>query len=72
MKGWKEIAKKDTRYEDFVISEDPKSFKEMFADQDIPYVQIHSTQVVGAEDQEYLVGFCGVFEWKDNKIIPLD
>ena len=76
MKDWKEIVKEDDRYKGFVIVKDPKPFNEMFAGQDIPYVQVHSTRVAGIEGQEFLVGFCGVFEWKSNRrgleIIPLD
>lgn len=69
MKGWKEIVKNNNRYENFVIVDKPKPFNEMFAGQDISCVQTHSTQVVGEGD---IVGFCGAFEWKDNKIISLD
>ena len=69
MNDWKEIVKNNDRYENFVIVDEPKPFKEMFKDQDISCVQTHSTTVV---DENTLVGFSGAFEWKDNKIISLD
>jgi hypothetical protein len=70
MSDWKEIVKNNDRYENFVIVDEPKPFNKMFTDQDISYVQTHSTTVV---DENTLVGcFSGVFEWKDNKIISLD
>lgn len=66
---WQEIVKNDERYEDFKILDNPVKFKEMFADKDFSRVQLHSTQVY---QDKYIVGFCGVFEWQNNKIIPLD
>ena len=68
MSDWKEIIKNDDRYEDFTIVDNPTKFKDMFSDLTIECVQLHLTQVWG----ESIVGFCGAFKWKDNKIIPLD
>ena len=72
MKDWKEVVKTDTRYEDFTILDEPKRFCEMFANQNIPCVQLHSIQTFDIECKQYLVGFCGCFEWKNGKVIPLD
>ena len=72
MKNWKEVIKTDGRYENFTILEKPKKFCEMFANQNIPQVQLHSIQTFDIEDKQYLVGFCGCFEWKDNNVISLD
>ena len=44
----------------------PVKFNQLFADQDINLVQVHS------DFGKVPVGFCGVFSWKDNKITPLD
>ena len=70
MDTWKQIVKVTERYKTFTILEEPKKFRDMFRDQDIPVVQLHSVQVYG--DGSDIVGFCGVFQWKDNAITPID
>ena len=72
MKDWKEIAKSNKRYKNFILLDKPAIFCEMFANQNIPYVQLHSTQVYGGEDEWDIVGFCGCFKWENNKITSLD
>lgn len=72
MKDWKEIVKSDSRYKDFVIMDEPAVFSKLFADQDIPCVQLHSIQVYENSNEEDIVGFCGSFRWENNEIIPLD
>lgn len=65
---WMEIIQRLPRYKDFTIVEKPIKFKDMFAGQNIDLVQLHSTEVVF----DTIVGFCGVFQWRDNKLLPLD
>ena len=72
MSDWKEVIKHDAEYSDYVILDNPAPFNEMYSNKDISRVQLYSTQVFAAGDTEHIVGFCGVFEWKDNKVIPLD
>lgn len=57
------------RYENFTFLKTPVLFKDLFKDTDIEYVQVHDATPI-FEDQ--IVGFCGVFSWKNNKIEPLD
>lgn len=66
--NWMEIIQKLPRYKDFTIVEEPIKFKDMFVGQNIDLVQLHSTEVVF----DTIVGFCGVFQWHDNKLLPLD
>ena len=66
--NWKEIIKKLPRYKDFTIVEDLISFNEMFKDTTIKVVQVHSVEVIA----DTIVGFCGVFEWDQNTLTPLD
>ena len=68
MKDFREIIQDMDRYKDFTILDNPVLFKDMFANRNIDVVQLHSIQV----DNDRICGFCGSFEWKDNKIIPHD
>lgn len=65
----KTIVKKIERYKDFTVFDTPRPFDEMYKDRDIPYVQVHSVEIVKSKD---IVGFCGCFEWKNNEIKSLD
>ena len=67
---WKNIVKSNKRYADFTILEKSKRFNEMFAGQNIPCVQLHSTELLS--DLSDIVGFCGTFGWKDGILTPLD
>lgn len=69
MEDLKKIIKKDPRYENFTVVEDPIPFKEMFKDKNIETVQVHESCLY---DGEHMVGFCGVFSWKKNILIPGD
>ena len=67
------IIKKEDRYKDFTILEKSIKFKDLFKDVDFDVVQLHSTQVYELKNGEKdIVGFCGLFKWKNNKIKPLD
>ena len=68
----RDIIENSERYEDFKLLDHPVKFKDLFADMNISYVQLHSTQIIKSENYKDIVGFCGVFEWKDNKIESLD
>lgn len=62
------IIKESERYKDFTVLDKPKSFKDLFAGKDITLVQVHSSEVMGDD----IIGFCGVFEWKKDRLISLD
>ena len=70
MNDWKEVIKNLERYKDFEILEKPEKFNILFANWNIPCVQLHSTQRYGTPGD--IVGFCGSFCWKDNTLTPLD
>lgn len=69
---WKEVVKSDVCYKNFILLDKPVMFCEMFANQNIPFVQLYSTQVYETENKQYIVGFCGCFEWNNDEVIPLD
>ncbi len=66
------IIEKEERYKDFTFLEKPMPFNIVFKNTDISTVQVHSSQIIEQDDYVGLVGFCGVFSWKDNKLTPLD
>lgn len=72
----KEIILNDGRYKDFTILDNPVPFNEFAKDQDIQLVQTHSTQIVQVGNEppykKFIIGFCGQFGWKDNKLNSLD
>ena len=72
MKNWREIIKEDVRYKDFILLDEPIAFCEMFTNQNIPCVQLHSMQTFGDENEQDVIGFCGCFKWNDNNITSLD
>lgn len=72
MSDWKEVIKGNELYEDFTIVDDPIPFKEMYAGRDISRVELYSTQVFTVDGKDHIMGFCGVFEWKDGEVHPLD
>ena len=63
------IVANHERYQGFTILDTPTPFKELYKDKDINLVQVHTATPAGDND---IVGFCGVFEWKDNTLISLD
>lgn len=63
------IIKNLDRYKNFLFLINPIPFNKLFKDKDFDCVQLHSTQIFGEKD---IVGFCGSFLWKDNKLKPLD
>ena len=68
----KKIILNDKRYKNFTILPDVVKFKDLFINQNFGLVQLHSTQTYNDGNTENIVGFCGVFEWKNNEVIPLD
>ncbi len=72
LNNWKQVVQKMDRYSDFTLVADPIPFNEMFKDFDIERVQLHSTQIFETCGIKYIVGFCGVFNWKDQKLTSLD
>lgn len=69
---WQEVIKDEERYRGFTLTEPPVKFCDLFANRDIPCVQLHSTQVYECGDKQGIVGFCGAFSWEDNELTPLD
>ncbi len=67
----KDLLKNLERYKDFTLLDEAVAFNKFFADEDIPMVQIHDTTTIGS-DHDDILGFCGVFTWKNNKIQALD
>lgn len=72
IKEIKEIIKNSDRYSSFTLLDKFESFKDLFANQNIEIVQLHSTQIFDIPGGKDIVGFCGSFKWENNKIIPLD
>lgn len=68
----KNILVNSDRYKDFTLLDKPVKFNELFKDKDIDCVQVHSTQIISYSGGKDIVGFCGQFSWKDNKIKSLD
>ncbi len=67
---WKSIVYSNKRYADFTILDEPRRFNDIFANQNFPCVQIHSTELLS--DATDIVGFCGAFSWENGILIPLD
>lgn len=70
----KKIIKHSERYKDFILLDNPISFKDFFKDKDFDVVQIHSGEMfdVPGEKEKTIVGFCGMFSWQNNILKPLD
>lgn len=72
----KEIIRKNEnkRYDFFTLMlENPVKLKDMLKNKDVQVVQLFSLQTCKAKDgKEYLIGFCGQLEWKNNTAISLD
>ena len=68
----KELIKDDIRYKDFTIFDKTMKFNEFMANKNVSVVETHLTTIAEYDEGKELFGFCGTFEWKDNKIISLD
>ena len=70
------IAKNLHRYKDFTFfdkpQDEPVPFNELMKDEDIDYVREHLLQTYELEGRKYIVGFSGIFEWKNNTLKSLD
>ena len=67
-----QIAKKiikQERYKDFTLLSNPIPFYDWADGEDFELVQLHSLMPSGEND---IVGFCGIFSWKNNKLKNLD
>ena len=69
---WKEIIKENDRYKNFTILDEPIEFKDLFKDEDIKTVQLHSIETYTVADVTVIGGFCGSFKWKNNSIESID
>lgn len=65
----KERLKNSEQYKDFTFLTSPVPFKELMSNENFDIVQTHCIQPVGDND---IIGFCGVFSWKDNVLTSLD
>lgn len=52
--------------------DNPVPFSEVFAGENIPYIQVHLAQTVVIDGKDALVGFCGIFSYDGQTITPLD
>lgn len=59
----------ETKYASFNLLDEPVPFDVLMKDKDFKLIQVYSTEIDSAND---IVGFCGEFAWKDNKLEPLD
>lgn len=69
-----EFLKISDKYKDFTYLEEQKVFNELFKDRNYDLVQIYDMHPIHPLNMfsNDIVGFCGVFKWKDNDITPLD
>jgi hypothetical protein len=70
MENTKYAVEHDKRYEGFTIMDKPTPFKNLFKNEDLDVVQLHTAARV--DNTNFIIGFCGCFEWKNNEIRPLD
>ena len=68
----KAILAANERYSDFKILDTPVPFAEWAKGKKYLTVQVHDTTVYKWDDGADILGFVGVFEWKDNALTPLD
>ena len=70
------IAKNSKRYKDFTFFDKPQDkpvpFDELMKDENIDCVQVYSLQTYECEGHKDIVGFSGVFEWKNNTLKSID
>lgn len=65
-----DLSALENNYKGFVVLPEPAPFNEFFAGVDIESVCVYSIQYLPACDD--IVGFCGVFGWKDDTITSID
>lgn len=68
----KQLIETNERYAGFILLDIPKKFSELFKDQNIGYVQVLSMYHPESFSENEVLDFCGVFGWKENKLISLD
>ena len=68
----KSVLAANERYSNFKILDTPVPFAEWAKDKDFPTVQVHDTTLYKFAYGTDIVGFVGVFEWKDNVLTSLD
>ena len=68
----KSVLAANERYADFVLLDTPVPFAEWAKDKGYPAVQVHDTTLYNFDYGTDIIGFVGVFEWKDNALTPLD
>lgn len=68
----KSILAANERYADFKMLDSPVPFAEWAKGKSYPTVQVHDTTVYKWDDGTDIIGFVGVFEWKDNALTPID
>ena len=68
----KSVLAANERYADFKILDTPVPFAEWAKDKSYGEVQVHDTTLYKFDYGTDIIGFVGVFEWKDNALTPLD
>ena len=62
--------KQNEDFKDYAILARPAKFNELFKYRNFTRVQVRSIIKIKAIDD--ILGFCGVFEWKDNEALSID
>lgn len=68
----KSILAANERYSDFTLLDTPVPFAVWAKDKNYPTVQVHDTTLYKFDYGTDIIGFVGIFEWKDNVLTPLD
>lgn len=66
------LVKEEKRYSGFTLLSTPEKFSDFFKDTDALYVQVLSMHHPKELPEGEVLGFCGVFAWKENELAPLD
>ncbi len=68
----KMILNKNERYKDFIHLDTPTPFSTWAKGKEYETVQVHDSSVFEFDGQEGILGFVGVFTWKNDTLSPLD
>lgn len=66
----REHIKSSVRYKHFTILDNPTSLNELCEGKEKVYVALHDIRPI--PDTDYIIGFCGVIEYRNGEIYPLD
>ena len=74
MEYLQKLVENTGRYHGFTLLDTPKPFREVFKDQNVELIQLHSITKIDEDENgvPQVIGFVGVCKWEDNKLSPLD